>query len=165
VLSDIRQYAALALETPDELLAALNDTENMQRQKSFKKLRDEHKKSVDRLSELNLLLQKLFEENVAGRMNSANYEMLFQKYQGEQEKLKPKVEELADKLKVLDQTRDSCRKWMDLVAKYQDLHELDAETVNELIERIVIHQAEKIDGKRIQRVEIFYRFIGQIAAV
>jgi len=47
---------------------------------------------------------------------------------------------------------------------YQDLKELDAETVNELIEKIVVHQAEKVDGKRTQKVEIHYRFIGQVQA-
>jgi len=164
VLNDIRGYAALALENPEDLLTKLNDTENEQRQKALKQLRDEHKHSIDRLSELKILLQKLFEENATGRMSDANYEMLFQRYQEEQEKLTPYIEELTDKLKVFDEAKDNSRKWMDLVAKYRDLKELDAATVNELIEKIVVHQAEKIDGKRTQKVEIHYRFIGQVQA-
>ena len=142
----------------------LNDTVNEQRQKAQKQLRDEHKKSVDRMKELKTLLQKLFEENAIGRMSDDNYEMLFNKYQQEQKKLTPLVEELSEKLGVMDDVEDSSRKWMDLLAKYRNLKELEAETVNELIDKIIIHQSEKIDGKRMQRVEIFYRFIGKISA-
>jgi len=164
VLNDVHQYAALALENPDNLLTDLSDMENKQRQKNLKRLKDEHKSSSDRLCELSSLLQKLFEENATGRMSDANYEMLFRKYQDEQESLAPLVEELSDRLKVLDEAKDNSRKWIDLIAKYRDLKELDAEIVNELIEKIVIHQAEKIEGKRTQKVEIFYRFVGQIPA-
>jgi uncharacterized protein YukE len=160
-LNDIRQFAILALENPDHMLVLLNDTESKQRKRHIKQLIDEHKKSIHRLDELNTLLQKLFEENVVGRMSDSNYERLFNKYQEEQEKLNPHVEEIAYKLKVLDESMDNSRKWMDLVAKYSDLHELNAEAVNELIEKIIIHQAEKIEGKRTQKVEVFYRFIGQ----
>ena len=164
MLNDVRQYAAVALENPDDLLSDLNKMEDKQRIKESKRLKDEHKSKSDRLCELNSLLQKLFEENATGRMSDANYEMMFRKYQDEQEALAPLFEELSDKLKNLDETKDNSRKWIVLIAKYRDLKELDAETVNELIEKIVIHQAEKNEGKRTQKVEICYRFIDQIPA-
>jgi hypothetical protein len=162
VLSDIRQYAAIALENPEKLLVMLNDMENAHRQADIKQLEDEYKNSSERLDELKALLQKLFEENAVGKMSDSNYEMLFQKYQDEQEKLAPLVREFEEKLRTLEKAEGNSLRWIDLVAKYSNLQDLDAETVNELIEKIVIHQAEKIEGKRTQRVEIFYRFIGQI---
>jgi cell division protein FtsB len=104
----------------------------------------------------------LSEENATGRINSANYDKLFQRYQCEQVQLEAKIAELEKEITRLDATCDNSRKFVELVAKYTDLQELDAPIVNELCEKILLHQARKEGGKRIQEVEIFYRFVGKI---
>jgi len=51
---------------------------------------------------------------------------------------------------------------MELAAKYIDVQQLDRVIAHELIEKIVVHQARKLDGQRIQQIDIYYRFIGKI---
>ena len=63
---------------------------------------------------------------------------------------------------ILGEFHDNGKKWIDLIAKYKDLQELDAPIINELCEKILIHESEKIDGKRTQRIEIFDRFVGNL---
>jgi chromosome segregation ATPase len=165
VLNDIREYARFALENPDELLKRLTEAENKQKQSAHKQTQKDYDTGVKRLSELENLLRRLFEENVAGRMNNENYEVLFSRYQAEQQDLKPRVEELTKKLTTFTESRSNSRKWIALIAKYADLQELDMPIVNELCEKILIHQYEKINGKRVQKIEIFYRFAGKLPTV
>jgi len=162
VLDDIRQYAALALKNPEGLMLLLNDTENAQKSKEIERLRTEHKKSADRLAEIGVLLQRLFEQNVAGRINDENYMAMFTKYQDEQTQLTARVSELTKQLERISDFQDNSAKWVELIAKFADLQELDAPIINELCEKILLHQAEKVDGKRVQKIEIFYRFVGKI---
>ena len=164
VLNDIREYARLAVDQPDELLKMLTESENKHKQAAFKQTRRDHDRGVKRLGELERLLKRLFEENVAGRMDDANYEAMFAQYQAEQQNLKAEVGELSEQLAVLGEVHDNSQRFIDLVAKYKDLQELDAPIVNELCEKILIHESQKIDGKRWQKIEIFYRFIGNPAA-
>jgi len=162
LLNDIRQYASLAVEEPCQLLSMLADEENKQKQKECILSEKEYKTGEDRLLELDILLQRLFEENVAGRLNDANYTTMFARYQKEQEQLSVRVQELKKRLCLIGETRDNSRRWIELIAKYKDLQELDAPIINELCEKILIHEPEKINGKRTQKIEIFYRFIGNI---
>lgn len=162
VLNDIRYYANIALQEPQKLLNLLTESENKQKAREFKQAQQEHKKTVDRLNELEILLQRLFEENVVGTLNHSNYTTLFTKYQTEQEQLKVVACELAKKIDTLGEAHDNCEKWIELIAKYKDLQELDAPIVNELCEKILIHEPTKVDGRRIQKIEIFYRFVGQM---
>jgi DNA invertase Pin-like site-specific DNA recombinase len=169
VLDDIREYARLALEQPDELLKTLTESENKQKQAALKKAENDHKNGANRLNDLKSLLQRLFEQNASGKMSDENYEMIFAKYQSEQKSLKAEVAELSKQLKELGEVRDNCQKWIDLIAKYRDLQALDAPIVNELCEKILIHEPYRLDGKRYrtryQKIEIFYRFVGKLPAV
>ncbi len=89
--------------------------------------------------------------------------MLSAKYQEEQSQLESKKQELQAKLDRSAQETDGAEKWLALVRKYTDLTELNAPLLNELIDKIVVHQAENDeDGNRTQEIEIFYRFVGKI---
>ena len=162
VLNDIREYARLAVERPKELLKTLTESENKQKQTAYRQAQKDYDSGIRRLGELERLLRRLFEENVAGRMNDENYEAMFSQYQAEQQSLKEQVDELSKKLAVLGEIHDNSQKWIELIAKYKDLQELDAPIINELCEKIMLHQAYKIDGKRVQKIEIFYRFVGKL---
>jgi len=165
VLSDIREYARLAMENPDALLKTLTEAEYERRQSDHKQDKRDYEQGVKRLCEIETLLKRLFEENVSGRMSDDNYESMFSQYQKEQQDLKPFVEELSQKLTAFDETRDNKQKWIDLIAKYADLRELDAPIVNELCEKILVHEYEKVDGKRVQKIEIFYCFVGKLPTI
>ena len=160
VLEDIRRYAKLAVEKPDALINALSTTEEVKWQNSQGAMLEERAKGEKRLEDLIILLQKLFEQNVSGILNDANYTSLFTKYQQEQEQLKIRVKELDKQLSAINQNRDSGQKWVALISKYADLKELDASIVNELCEKILVHEAQKVDGIRTQKIEIYYRFVG-----
>lgn len=92
-----------------------------------------------------------------------NFAMLSAKYQEEQTQLESKKQELQAKLDKSAQDTDGAEKWLSLIRKYTELTELTAPLLNELIDKIVVHQAENDEeGNRTQDIEIYYRFVGKI---
>lgn len=162
VLNDIRTYASIAVKTPDKLLSMLTEADDKRKQAKIRQTESDYRTGKNRLNELELLLQRLFEQNVSGKLNDANYNMMFGKYQTEQEQLTVTVAELEKQLAKMSTACDNSQRWIDLIAKYEDIQELDAPIVNELCEKILIHESEKVDGRRVQKIEIFYRFIGKV---
>jgi uncharacterized protein (DUF3084 family) len=163
VLDDIRGYAKMAVDEPDALVCMLSTTEETKRQSSHKKMQEEYTQGKKRLDDLITLLQKLFEQNVSGVLNDFNYTIMFSKYQKEQEQLKLRIKELEKQLSTLRQEENNSQKWVDLISRYADLQELDAPIVNELCEKILVHEAQTAGGVRTQKIEIYYRFVGNLS--
>ena len=89
--------------------------------------------------------------------------MLSSRYQDEQLELETKIKTLKEKLSQTVKSRDNAERWLAIIRKYNELTELTAPLLNELIEKIVVHEASKDEnGKRIQDVDIYYRFVGKI---
>ena len=85
------------------------------------------------------------------------------KRQEEQTQLESKKQGLQAKLDKSAQDTDGAEKWLSLVRKYTELTELTAPLLNELIDKIVVHQAVNDENSsRTQEIEIFYRFVGKI---
>ena len=73
------------------------------------------------------------------------------------------VTAFSDRLRETIQSRDNAERWISLLRQYTDLTELTAPILNELIEKIVVHEATKgKDGVREQKLDIYYRFVGKI---
>jgi len=162
VLQDIQHYAKLALADPKSLINDLNESNNVQKRETERKTRRDHEEKLKRLNELERLLQRLFEESASGLVNDDNYAIWVTKYQQEQSTLAPQADELSEQLKALESYAHNSEKWAALIAKYAELKELNADIIEELCEKILIHKAEQIDSKRVQKIEIFYRFMGSI---
>lgn len=118
-----------------------------------------------RCEEVNRLFARLYEDWASGRLTEYNFTMLSSKYQAEQQELRQKILDAKTKLDAQRELDNSAEKWVDLIRKYAGPTELTAELLNVLIEKILVHEAVKLpDGSRQQKVEIFYRFIGNLDA-
>ena len=122
-------------------------------------------KSIDsinkRLAALDRIIQKLFEGNALGTITDERAKPMMAGYEREAEELKSEHENLSTMLEASQQTDHDARIFVDLIQKYTDIQELNATLLNELIDRIMVHEKEKDeDGNVTQRVDIHYRFIG-----
>ncbi|GKI13616.1 hypothetical protein CE91St44_01010 [Oscillospiraceae bacterium] len=105
----------------------------------------------------------MYEDWSAGRITEYNFNMLSEKYQGEQKELDERIRQINEAMEAAAQTAVDAEKWVGLMKQYVNPTELTAELLNTLIEKILVHEAVKgKDGSREQEVEIFYRFIGKI---
>ncbi len=84
-------------------------------------------------------------------------------YENEQTSLETDIVKSEEVLAKTKQTEANVGSWLAIIGKYTDITELNAEILNEFIEKILIHKPEKDEnGNRTQKIDICYRFIGII---
>ena len=89
--------------------------------------------------------------------------MLSGRYQDEQIQLEADVKKLKETLNQTVASKENAERWISIICKYTNLTELTAPLLNELIDKIVVHEATKDEnGKRVQNIDIYYRFVGMI---
>lgn len=151
----------LAAEDTDayaDYLMGLSQAGQLNEQKAMKKELDVAQR---RLSELTTLVQRIYEDNVFGRLSDDLYQTLSAKYEAETKELKTRAAEIQALLTEATTKTQGIQDFADLVAPYADITELDEELVHTLIEKIIVHEKEIIDGETVMRIEIYYRFIGK----
>lgn len=158
------QYWINAVHHDEEAVAhRLLQSSNSEQLIRNKRAATEKARAEKRLSELDNLLAQLYEDRVAEIITARNFSMLSQKYQQEQEDLEAKISALSAQLDTDKEQVENVGKWLSLVKQYINLSELSADVLNTLIEKIIIHEATKdSEGNRVQEIEIFYRFVGNI---
>lgn len=124
--------------------------------------KSELKKAESRLSEIEKIIVKLYEEKVCGRIPEERFELLAKNYETEQAELKQKTEALKASLIAAKETDSSLAKFISLVRSYTEVKELTPEILNSFIDKIYIGKPERIDGKRVQEVKIVYKLIGAV---
>lgn len=163
VLSRLQFWGQSIRQDEQAIINRLLQSSNREQEAKNKKTRAEKKRAEKRLSDLDTLLAKLYEDRVAEVITARNFSMLSSKYQQEQEQLEAKISDLNTQLETVKEQVLNAEKWIALIKKYTDLNELTAEVLNTMIEKILIHEAVKDNnGNRVQEIEIFYRFVGNI---
>jgi len=119
--------------------------------------KDEH-----RSKEIDSIIQKLYEDNLLGKISDERFVKLSQSYEEEQKQLQTSISDLTEKLAKQQEDSLNISKFMMRISKYTKLPELTVEIVNELIDKIVIHKPTGTKRNRIIQVDIYYNFIGKL---
>ena len=139
--------------------------QSSEKQRRAENARDEKelKKAQKRRQELNNLFAKMYGDRVKGLLDEENYSMLSVKYRTEQQQLDETIKTVSARLEETKAETDDAKRWVDLIQKYSAIDELTAPLLNELIEKIAVHQWRKDEnGKKVWDIEIYYRFVGKI---
>lgn len=121
----------------------------------------ELKKVDKRISELTKILNKLYEDVALEKITEERYQSMAPGYEREQAVLKEQREVLTAQIARSEEIYENIEKFLPVIWKYTDITELTPHILNELIEKIVVH--EKVvaeDGSKSQQVDIYYKFIG-----
>lgn len=115
-----------------------------------------------RMEELDKIIQRLYEDSVLGKLSDARYMKLSAQYETEQAEIGRLAKALEQEIESEAGQVADVGRFLQLADRYSDLRELDAATVNELIEKIVIHSPEKIGGKKHVTIEVYFTYVGKI---
>ena len=115
-----------------------------------------------RMDELDKIIQRLYEDAVLGRLSEARYVKLSAQYETEQTEIQQLSAALEQEISRGTEQVADVSHFLQLAEKYSNLQELDAVTVNELIQKIVVHSPEKINGKKHVTIEIYFTYVGTI---
>ena len=107
------------------------------------------------------IIQKLYEDNVDGKISDERFMKLSENYEAEQIGLKDRITELQNFIEREQEVAVNTDSFIRLVKKYTDVQELNAEIIREFVYKIYIYKAERIGGKKVQHIKILWNCIGE----
>jgi hypothetical protein len=160
VLTAIRRVSKFARENESEFVQKVMRTADTQRDESVKEAKKNLAKSRRRREELDGIIKKLYETYALGKLPENQFERLVAEYDAEQKTLDVRIEETASTIERWDAESLKTDRFMELVRRYTEFTELTTPMLNEFVEKIVVHEADRSSGKRTQKVDIYFNFIG-----
>ena len=117
-------------------------------------------KNKHRISELDMLYQRVYEDSAIGKLNDDRFEQLSASYEREQAELKTAVAEMEIHLAKYEQDSLKADSFIEIVKRYTEFSTLTNAMLNEFVEKIIVHEADKTGSEREQQVDIHLNFIG-----
>ena len=133
-----------------------------EKRKELAAKRRELNKIKKRISEIDDLILKIYEDNVSHKISDERFEVFSKRYEAEQKDLKAKIPELEAYLSVETDKTESLQKFIARVKQITSPKALTPELVNEFIDKIVVSAPRYLDGKRYQMIDIHYKGVGII---
>ncbi len=142
-----------------QLLLRKNDEE---REKDKKFLESELQKAIARNNTVSQIYEKLYEDNVIGKVSDEWFVELSHKYEKERMDLKAKIADTRHQIEELKNTNSEYGKFISAIRRFMQMDNLTSPLLRELIDHIDIFETEGTGKSRTQRIVIYYRFIGYI---
>ena len=162
VLGEIRRLTKFASLYEDEFVKAVIG-HSQQAEQTDRKLKEKELKTLlARDEELDDLFERIYEDNVSGKLSDDRFAKMSRRYEDEQKELSEKIKKLRSEIEKQSSRSMTTDMFIGLVRKYTRARKLTPRMLNELIEKIEVFNAEKIDGVWEQRLRIHYNCVGTI---
>lgn len=162
VLGEIRHLTKFASLYEDEFAKAVIGHSQRAEQTDRKLKEKELKTLLARDEELDGLFERIYEDNVSGKLSDDRFAKMSRRYEDEQKELSEKIKKLRSEIEKQSSRSMTTDMFIGLVRKYTRVRKLMPRMLNELIEKIEVFNAEKIDGVWEQRLRIHYNCVGTI---
>lgn len=160
ILETIREVSAYALSNEKEFVKKVREASDVQQEATMKEYRRRLGKARRRHEELDDLVKKLYESFATGKIPEKHFDRLLSGYDTEQTALEAEIQELQSGLDRYGADSVRADRFLELVKRYTDFSELTTPMLNEFIEKVAVHEADKSTGERVQKVDIYLNFIG-----
>ncbi len=161
VLDTIKLVSEYAISNKAEFIQRVKETSRVKQLEEAKDIQKQLKRNKRRYDELDGIIKKLYESYATGKIPEQRFEMLFNDYDSEQKQLKITIEQTQNELKEYEEDNDKINQFLELTKKYTDFSVLTPVMINEFIDKIIVHAADKSSGERTQEIEIYLKFIGK----
>ena len=162
VLGEIRRLTKYAGLYEDDFLKEVIG-HSRQAEETERRLKEKELKSLlARDDELDGLFERIYEDNVSGKLSNDRFAKMSRRYEDEQKELAEKIKKLRSEIEKQSSRSMTTDMFIGLVRKYTRARKLTPRMLNELIEKIEVFNAEKIDGVWEQRLRIHYNCVGTI---
>lgn len=161
ILNTIRTVSTYAISNQEEFAARVRAASQIRQKEAAKDTKRKLNKDRKRITELDNIIKKLYESFATGRINDKRFDSLLAEYEAEQKELQASVKAAEEHLSSFEEDTARVEQFMELAKRYTDFSELTTMMINEFIDKILVHAPEKVDGDRVQEVEIYLKFIGQ----
>ncbi len=162
VLGEIRRLTKYAGLYEDDFLKEVIG-HSRQAEETERRLKEKELKSLlARDDELDGLFERIYEDNVSGKLSDDRFAKMSRRYEEEQKELSEKIKKLRSEIEKQSSRATSTELFVSIVRKYTRARKLTPRMLNELVEKIEVYNAEKIDGEWVQRLRIHYNCVGEM---
>ena len=162
VLGEIKRLTKFASHYEDDFVKAVMGS-SQQSVALDRKLKEKELAALQaRDEELDGLFERIYEDNVSGKLSDDRFAKMSRRYEEEQKEVSEKIKTLRSEMDKLSSKAVTADMFISTVRKYTRAKALTPRMLNELIDRIEVHQAEKIDGEWVQHLTIHYNCVGAI---
>ncbi len=158
VLSELRKITTYVREYEEEFVELAMQNSIQKQSAELKAAKKRLAQSEKRVSELDKLFTRLYEDNVSGKISDERFEMMSKNYEDEQKELRQIIPELSQFIEASEQKNADTAQFIGIVRKYSEIPKLTPEIMHEFVEKIVVHAPDKSSGHRTQQIDICFRF-------
>lgn len=162
LLEVIKATSTYVKEHEAKFVEKVRNATALQQESEAKAMKKRLSREQKRINELNTLIKKIYEDNVNGKLSDKRFEMLLEDYEAEQRELELSADALEKAFNDYQENADNVDKFIELVHKYTDFTELTTPMIHEFVDKIVVHEADKSTGDRIQQIDIYLKYVGKL---
>jgi len=159
-IQNVSQYAVSDEAAFADQVRALSEVRHAD---AVKAMTADAAKAQKRITELDTIIQKLYESYALGKTPESRFNLLSATYEKEQAELKAKLAKSEEALATYHADTTNIEAFMTLARQYRDADELTASVINSFIDRVIVHSPQKVNGQRRVQIEVIFRFIGSFA--
>lgn len=158
----LREIAGQANLDRNAFIQAIREAQEQQESSDITRQRAKLEADRKRDQELEMLLCRIYEDNVLGKLPDGRYQIMSTQYEKEKHVLAKEVEELEQAIAKYNEHSKSADRFIKLIEKYESFDELTAPMLNELVEKVMVHErARKGSCQSAQEIEIYFNFVGK----
>lgn len=161
VLETIKAVSDYVITNEEEFINRIYSSSRDKQKESIRSLKRKIAQDTKRVNELNMLMKKLYEDNISGKLSDKRFEFMLNEFENEQDTLEISMENAKAEIEKYESDTVRADKFIELVKRYTDFSELTTPMLNEFVEKILVHEADYSSGERVQEVEIYLNFIGK----
>ena len=161
VQETIKAVSDYVITNEEEFINRIYSSLRDKQKESIKSLKRKIAQDTKRVNELNMLMKKLYEDNISGKLSDKRFEYMLNEFENEQDTLEISMENAKAEIEKYESDTVRADKFIELVKRYTDFSELTTPMLNEFVEKILVHEADYSSGERVQEVEIYLNFIGK----
>ena len=158
----LKAIAEYAKHDRAEFVRVVQEAQSSQQTAEVKKQRTRLATAKQRVSELEVLLCKIYEDNILGKLSDSRYATLDAQYEKEQSELTAEISVLEKAIKSYETHEKDADRFIALIDKYENFDKLTIAMLNEFIEKILVHERDRKGSiQTTQEVEIYFNFVGR----
>lgn len=158
----LKAIAEYAKHDRAEFVRVVQEAQSSQQTTEVRKQRTRLATAKQRVSELEVLLCKIYEDNILGKLSDSRYATLDAQYEKEQSELTAEISVLEKAVKSYEKHEKDADRFIALIDKYENFDKLTIAMLNEFIEKILVHERDRKGSiQTTQEVEIYFNFVGR----
>ena len=161
LLDGIRSMTAYVREHEDEFVEMVTKLSKAETEKALRDEKRELEQAEARVHKLDTIIQRLYEDNVEGKISDERFAKMSENYESEQKLLERRTIELRSRIAAQKESSMNVNSFVALVRKHTDIQELNAEVIREFVERVEVFQPARVGGRKVQRLRIVWNCIGE----